>query len=122
MRATYRAEHGRSYRASTHAKSLRKRKAIKRQVEWEDFEDREIFERDGWVCQIGFHPVEPTVKYPDPGSATIDHHLPLSYGGGHTRRNVRLACLDHNVARGNKVSDEDLDQLGIRREDLVFIA
>ncbi|MFI7071861.1 HNH endonuclease [Micromonospora sediminicola] len=90
-----------------------------RAVPHERFADQEIFERDGWICQIGKHPVDPDAKYPDPACATIDHILPRSYlGWSHTRANVRLACLDCNNRRQNKVSDEDLRVLGMRREDL----
>lgn len=121
MRAEYKRVHGRPYRAATHAKSLRKRKAIAKNAPWEDFEDREIYERDGWTCQIGLHSIDPEAKHPDLGCATIDHILPRSYGGGHTRDNVRTACLFHNMSRGNKVSDEDLELLGMCRADLGLV-
>ncbi|MGC4774011.1 HNH endonuclease [Micromonospora chalcea] len=68
------------------------------------------------------HPVDPKVRHPDPRCATIDHILPQSYHGwSHTRANVRLACLDCNNRRQNKVSDDDLRILGMRREDLKLI-
>ena len=98
------------------------RRAVKRSVPRERFRDQEIFERDGWICQLGMHPVDPAVMYPDPGCATIDHILPRSYQGwSHTRANVRLACLACNNRRQNKVSDSDLRILGLRREDLHLI-
>lgn len=122
MRAEYKRKHGRPYRAATHAKALRKRKALARNAPWEDFDDREIYERDGWICQLGFHPVDPGVAHPDPGCATIDHILPRSHGGGHIRDNVRLACLGCNVSRGNRVSDQDLVILGMTREELVLVS
>lgn len=97
----------------------RRRRAAKRAALREHFSDREIFERDGWICQIGKHAVDPNLRHPDPGCATIDHVLPQSYvGWSHTRANVRLACLSCNNRRQNKVTDEDLRILGMRREDL----
>ncbi|MEV6527849.1 HNH endonuclease [Longispora sp. NPDC051575] len=100
----------------------RRRRADRRAAPRELFADLEIYERDGWICQIGNHPVDPAVRHPDPACATIDHILPQSYRGwSHTRTNVRLACLDCNNRRQNKVSDAELDYLGLRREDLRLI-
>lgn len=97
----------------------RRRRAAKRAVPHERFSDREIFERDGWVCQIGNHSIDPNRAYPDPGCATIDHILPRSYvGWSHTRANVRLACLDCNNRRQNRLSDDDLRRLGLNRDEL----
>lgn len=64
-----------------------------------------IFKRDGWMCQICFRPVNPELKWPDPDSATLDHIVPFSLGGEHTRENVRLAharCNGHHFWRGGQ--------------------
>jgi 5-methylcytosine-specific restriction endonuclease McrA len=81
----------------------RRRRAAKFGAESERFADREIFERDDWTCGICRHKIDPSVKYPDPRSASLDHIIPLSLGGPHTRSNVRLACLECNVLRGASV-------------------
>ena len=59
-----------------------------------------IAERDGWVCGICAEPVDPSLAYPDPMSASLDHVIPLSRGGSHSPANVRLAHLGCNVRRG----------------------
>lgn len=61
----------------------------------EVFSDREIFERDGWICGICG---EPIVR----GEQSIDHILPVSKGGQHTRANVRAAHYICNRNRGNR--------------------
>jgi len=64
----------------------------------------EIFERDGWICQMCFQPVDKDLKYPHPMSATWDHIVPLARGGSHTRDNLRLAHWHENQAKGAKVA------------------
>ena len=44
---------------------------------------REIYERDGWICQICFIPVDPEIKWPDNMSPTLDHIKPWLEGGSH---------------------------------------
>lgn len=64
----------------------------------------EIFERDGWVCQMCFEPVDKTLKFPHPMSATWDHIMPVSKGGAHSPENLRLAHWHENKAKGAKVA------------------
>jgi 5-methylcytosine-specific restriction endonuclease McrA len=65
----------------------------------EVFDRWEIFERDGWICQVCGRE---TTRDPDPynpSSPTVDHIVPLAAGGEHSRANVRLACMGCNSAR-----------------------
>ncbi len=55
------------------------------------FTDLEIFERDGWKCGICGRKVDQRLKYPHLMSASLDHIVPIAFGGGHTRANVQLA-------------------------------
>lgn len=71
----------------------------------EPFTSIEIFERDGWHCGICDEPVDRELRYPDPMSASLDHIVPLSKGGGHTRENVRCSHLGCNVRRGNRIEE-----------------
>lgn len=61
-----------------------------------------VFERDRWVCGICGKPVDPELMHPDPGSASVDHVIPLSRGGKHTLANARCAHLRCNQRRGTK--------------------
>lgn len=64
---------------------------------------REVFERDGWMCGICSEPVDAGRRYPDPQSASLDHVVPLSRGGGHILSNVQCAHLFCNLSKGNRV-------------------
>lgn len=90
-------------RANNRARNQRRR-AVVFGAEAEDFTPLEIFERDGWVCQLCTRPIDPTLRYPDLMSASLDHAVPLSLGGAHTRANCRATHFTCNVARGNRVS------------------
>lgn len=80
--------------------SKAKRRAIKRQVTIENFLVSEIYERDGWICQLCHKKVNRKLKLPNPMSASLDHIIPLIKGGSHSRANVQLAHLTCNVKAG----------------------
>lgn len=86
------------------------RRARKRGADAEVFESLEIFERDNWVCGICGGHVDPGLVWPDPWSATLDHVVPLSKGGPHTRANTQLAHARCNLSKGNSI-DSELDDL-----------
>lgn len=56
----------------------------------------EIFERDGGVCHLCPLPVERR-------DATMDHVIPVTKGGPHTRANVKLAHRSCNTRKGNRL-------------------
>ena len=58
---------------------------------YERFTRREIFERDGWLCQLCGDPVERGPGATRNLSPSLDHVVPLVRGGGHTRANVQCA-------------------------------
>lgn len=82
------------------------RRARKRGVDAEVFESVEIFERDNWLCGICGTPVDAGLVWPDPWSATLDHVVPLSKGGAHTRANTQLAHARCNLSKGDSLDFE----------------
>ena len=63
----------------------------------ESFDPHEVFERDGWTCQKCGIAIDRSLEWPDPLSATIDHVVPVSAGGEHSRANARCLCLRCNT-------------------------
>lgn len=63
-----------------------------------------IFERDRWVCQLCEQPIDPSLAYPDPMAASIDHTLPISLGGPDAAANVRASHLLCNIRRGARLT------------------
>lgn len=70
-----------------------------RAVRRERFKSSEIFERDGWVCGICGMRIDPSLRWPDQRSASVDHIVPVAKGGEDTRENVRAAHLGCNTRR-----------------------
>lgn len=60
----------------------------------------EIYERDGWICQLCNKIVDPNLKYPNQMSKSIDHIIPISKGGPHIKSNIQLAHLGCNIKFG----------------------
>lgn len=88
---------------------------------WDGITDEEIWERDGWRCRVPeclyrSRKINPQYKYPDPRSRGIDHIVPLSHGGDDTSVNKRAAHHGCNMARGNRMGDEQLPLIGSLRE------
>ncbi len=81
----------------------RKRQALKYKVPFEPINDKRIFIRDGWVCQICHKRVNKKLKYPNPMCASLDHIIPLSEGGHDLYSNVQLAHLRCNLSKGARV-------------------
>jgi hypothetical protein len=70
----------------------------------ETFTDLEIYERDKWRCQLCGEPVNRSLVYPDPKSASLDHVIPIAKGGGHTRVNCQLAHLGCNSSKRDRTT------------------
>ncbi len=61
--------------------------------EVEKFTDTEIFDRDSWRCGICGQPIDPSFTAPHRMSKSLDHIIPVSRGGSHTRDNVQATHL-----------------------------
>ena len=93
----------RANRSSRDKPNQYKRRAIIKEAIIERFSSREIYERDGWVCQLCGLPVETEVSYLHRLSPTLDHIYPLSKGGLHMRSNVQTAHRSCNSSKGAKL-------------------
>lgn len=78
----------------------------------ESFAPAEILDRDGWRCGLCGKQIPKARMYPDPQSASIDHIVPLSRGGLHTRANVQAAHLGCNLTKSNGGGGEQLRLIG----------
>jgi hypothetical protein len=58
-----------------------------------------IFERDNWICQYCGDKVTKE-------NATIDHYVPQSKGGTHSKANLRTCCFVCNSIKSGKSFDE----------------
>jgi 5-methylcytosine-specific restriction endonuclease McrA len=79
---------------------------------------REIWERDGFTCQLCGDPLDmdavghnPAVEPYNPLAPTIDHIIPLAAGGTHEPANVQSAHFICNSVKGDRTFSENGDQL-----------
>jgi len=80
-----------SNRKERNRRSKLKRKRLLDGAERERFNRRDIYERDGWICQICFEPIDAELAYPHPLSPSLDHIKPISKGGADTRDNTQAS-------------------------------
>jgi 5-methylcytosine-specific restriction endonuclease McrA len=80
-------------------KGARRRARIR--SSFERFVASEIFDRDRWRCGICGKKIDKRRSWPDPMCATLDHIIPLSEGGAHSRANTQAAHLICNSRKGN---------------------
>lgn len=80
----------------------RQKDRIRHRPDAERFAPREIFERDDWTCHLCGDACDQTARVPSSLAATLDHVIPVSLGGPHTRANVRCAHFSCNTRRGTR--------------------
>lgn len=112
----YAAEHGKSYACDRYPERLKARAQARRAAKSgaprvEHFTSREVFERDGWICGICHEPIDRDAVWPAPGSASLDHVIPLRppapwLPGTHTLDNAQAAHLACNMSKGNRLTRE----------------
>jgi hypothetical protein len=68
----------------------------------EEFRLLDVFERDGWTCQICLEPIDPALKAPNQWARSIDHRIPLSRGGPHSFDNCQAAHLWCNSVKKDR--------------------
>lgn len=79
------------------------RRAMKYGVEYQEIRREDVFERDGWRCQICGRKTPPERSGTKHANAPeLDHRVPMSRGGGHTFGNVQCACRACNVKKSNR--------------------
>ncbi|HMH58562.1 MAG TPA: HNH endonuclease, partial [Galbitalea sp.] len=71
-----------------------------------------IFQRDGYRCHICRRKTLPNKKVPHPRAPTIDHMIPLSLGGPHSRANVSTACFRCNTLKSASGAGDQLAIIG----------
>lgn len=89
-------------RANLRAKSQRRR-AAHNCVDAERFSATEVFERDGWRCHLCRRLAPKKLRGTQhPRAPELDHIIPLSVGGSHTRLNTACSCRACNQSKGAK--------------------
>lgn len=98
----------RKQKGGTHRKRARKYG-----VKYVPIVHREIFERDGWKCQLCGGKVKRKRKeHYHPLMPVLDHIIPISKGGDHVHVNVQCAHASCNERKGDKAKGQQLRLIG----------
>jgi 5-methylcytosine-specific restriction endonuclease McrA len=93
--------------------AVQKRRALKAKTGHENFYLKEIFERDGYVCQLCGRKTRPDFKnHSHPLYPNLDHIVPLSKGGPHTKLNTQCLCRKCNMEKRNTGTGDQLRLFG----------
>lgn len=88
--------------------SRSRRRAMMRDATCETFKPSDIFERDQYICQLCGVLTDESAHYNDPLYPTIDHIIPLSKGGQHSRSNTQCSCRKCNVDKSDEMPPDVL--------------
>lgn len=92
-------------RADYNARNAKRRAMERAAVVGEPFEAIDVFERDGWICQLCLTPINPMYKGRHPLAPSIDHIVPLNRGGEHSFDNVWAAHCSCNSSKRDHYSE-----------------
>ncbi len=77
----------------------RRARARRAGVPTEPYRAIDIFDRDGWVCQLCERPIDPRQPAQHSWTAELDHIVPISWGGPDTPANVWAAHRRCNIRK-----------------------
>jgi hypothetical protein len=106
---------------ATRDQDQRRRARIRSNGSVESFSVHEIGERDNWLCGIcrdTSHLVDPAIRHPGPLAPSIDHIVPVSSGGTHTRDNVQISHWFCNQEKNAYRADHNAVSLDFMRAKL----
>lgn len=89
-----------------------KRARKKAQGVGEDVSIGYIYSRDGGTCHLCRGGVDEFIRWPSPQCPTMDHIVPLSKGGEHSKRNIKLAHMSCNSSKHTRVMGEQMLLVG----------
>lgn len=93
----------RKYRATYRHNDTHRKRARFYGVEYENVEPYTVYVRDQWVCQICTRPIDPECAYPHYLSASLDHIVPMSKGGGHLYSNAQASHFICNSLKSDGI-------------------
>jgi len=98
---------------AAHVKGSQRRRALEANVFREDFNPIDILKRDDYRCQMCGKKTRPDFKDPHHSLyPNVDHIVPLSKGGSHTKQNTQCLCHKCNTQKNNSGTGDQLRMFG----------
>ena len=93
--------------------SRHKYRALKAGATVEKFTPQEVFDRDRYICQSCGIKTRPDYKNQyHPKYPNLDHIIPLSVGGDHSKKNTQCLCYKCNLEKGNRHANDQMLLIG----------
>jgi 5-methylcytosine-specific restriction endonuclease McrA len=93
--------------------SRQRHRAQKMGATVEDFTSQEVFIRDRYICQACGIKTRPDYKNPNHSKyPNLDHIIPLSKGGEHSKRNTQCLCHQCNISKGSRHANDQMLLIG----------
>jgi len=92
----------------TKRRSSQIRRARKAKATIEHFGPTYILKRDDYICQACGVKTRPDKKPTHPQYPNVDHIVPLSMGGEHSKKNCRCVCASCNSKKCNRTLNDQL--------------
>ena len=89
-------------RAAYNARNASRRARERGAAVGETFTREEIFDRDGWICQLCLAPIDFRLSGRGRFAPALDHVVPLAVGGAHSRSNVQAAHSGCNARKRDR--------------------
>lgn len=90
-----------------HRLKEQRRRAQKAETTVEYFTESDIRALHGDDCGLCGLAIDYSLRWPEPGSPSVDHVIPLAKGGTHTLGNVVMAHLSCNIRKGSTILDRE---------------
>lgn len=84
--------------------------------------NKAILRKTATICALCGMPLDKSLKYPDPMSISIDHIIPVTYGGKSTLDNLQATHLICNKSKGKKIIALKKDEIDIKAKKVDSIA
>lgn len=100
------AMHNKRYRETHSAErsaAARKRTLLYPEAKRDEHLYRKVYAEEGGVCYLCGKEIDQDVRGHRREAGTLDHVIPLSRGGPHTRANLHLAHFGCNARKGAKL-------------------
>lgn len=89
-----------------------RRRAMLKRVRFDRFDPHDVFKRDSYKCQHCKRKTKPNADVNHPLYPNLDHIIPVSKGGGHTKKNTQCLCRKCNIDKSDKEYPDQLLLVG----------
>lgn len=89
-------------RGEYNRRNAERRARVRGSVAGPPFTREQVFDRDGWICQLCLSPIDWRLSGRSPFAPALDHVIPLNAGGEHGFANTQAAHFGCNASKQDR--------------------